>query len=296
MAVKLTESPRDAMQGLGKIIPTKSKIDYINSLLKVGFDTIDFGSFVSPKAIPQLKDTAEVIEGLDMSDTKSKLLAIVGNVRGAETGADFEEISLLGFPHSISNRFLELNINSTIAKSRATVQELLELCDKHGKELMIYLSMAFGNPYEEEWSNEILCNEVEVLHSYGVKHVALSDTIGVGNDVAIGEAFGCLVPAFPELEITLHLHTTIKNWYEKLDAAYKNGCRGFDGVMNGLGGCPMAGHKLVGNIYTGFILEYLADQDEEIDLDREAFENSITKSITTFALMDMDVPEGYEVS
>jgi hydroxymethylglutaryl-CoA lyase len=295
MAVRITECPRDAMQGLQKFIPTKLKINYINALLKVGFDVIDFGSFVSPKAIPQLKDTAAVIDGLDLSGTKSKLLAIIGNLRGALKAASFEKISILGFPHSVSNRFLELNINSNITRSRDTVKELLELCDKHNKTLRLYISMAFGNPYQEDWSHEILINEVEVLNSLGATYIALSDTIGVGNPETISNAFETLIPSYPNITFNLHLHTTLEHWYEKLNAAYRHGCRDFDGVMNGLGGCPMAGHDLVGNIYTGFIIEYLAEQGEQILLDREEFENAITKSITTFALIDYELPEGYEV-
>ncbi len=279
------------MQGLKTFIPTESKISYINSLLKVGFDVIDFGSFVSPKAIPQLRDSQEVLEGLDTESSRSKLLAIVGNVRGGKTGASLEKIDLLGFPHSISNKFLELNINSNIDKSRNTVKELLEICEGSGKELVIYLSMAYGNPYNEDWSQQRLADEVGLLSDMGIRHIALSDTIGVGNSETIGDSFSELVPAFPDIEFSLHLHTTIDNWYDKIDAAFRNGCRNFDGVLNGLGGCPMADHKLVGNIYTGFLLEYMQKNNIEVSIDKKAFENAVTKSITTFALIDFEIPE-----
>lgn len=293
MKVKITETPRDAMQGLKTFIPTESKISYINSLLKVGFDVIDFGSFVSPKAIPQLRDTADVLEGLDLDGSRSRLLAIVANVRGGEMGSSFEKISCLGFPHSISNKFLELNINSSIEKSRNTVKHLRDICERTGKELVIYLSMAYGNPYTEDWSPGRLNDEVGFLAGEGIRHIALSDTIGVGNEETIGNSFAALVPEFSEVEFSLHLHTTIDNWYGKIDAAFKNGCRHFDGVLNGLGGCPMADHELVGNIYTGFILEYMKRNNVEVSIDPKAFENAVTKSITTFALIDFKIPESY---
>lgn len=291
MKVKITETPRDAMQGLKTFIPTESKINYINSLLKVGFDVIDFGSFVSPKAIPQLRDSQEVLEGLDTEGSRSKLLAIVGNLRGGRTGASLEKVDLLGFPHSISNKFLELNINSNIKKSRDTVKELLNICTRSGKGLVIYISMAYGNPYKETWSQQRLTDEVGFLAETGIRHIALSDTIGVGNRETIGNSFAELVPGFPGIEFSLHLHTTIENWYDKVDAAFTNGCRNFDGVLNGLGGCPMADHKLIGNIYTGFLLEYMQKNDVEVGVDKKAFENAITKSITTFALIDFEIPE-----
>jgi len=279
------------MQGLNTFIPTESKINYINSLLKVGFDVIDFGSFVSPKAIPQLRDSQEVLEGLDTEGSRSKLLAIVGNIRGGKTGAALEKVDLIGFPHSISNKFLELNINSNIGKSRDTLKELLDICTRSGKELVTYISMAYGNPYNEDWSQQHLTDEVGLLSDMGIRHIALSDTIGVGNRETIGDSFSELVPAFPDIEFSLHLHTTIDNWYDKIDAAFKSGCRNFDGVLNGLGGCPMADHKLVGNIYTGFLLEYMQKNNIEVSIDKKAFENAVTKSITTFALIDFEIPE-----
>jgi hydroxymethylglutaryl-CoA lyase len=262
-------------------------------LLKVGFDVIDFGSFVSPKAIPQLKDTREVLEGLDLDESSSELLSVVGNVRGGNDAASFEKISLIGFPHSISDKFLQLNINSNIQKSRDTVKELLEICDRNNKELMVYISMAYGNPYDEEWHPSKLADESNFLYEAGVRHIALSDTIGVGNEDTIGSSFAELVPALPDVEFSLHLHTTIENWYGKIDAAFRNGCRNFDGVLNGLGGCPMADHELVGNIYTGFLLEYMVRNNIELSIDRKAFEDAITKSITTFALIDFEIPESY---
>jgi hydroxymethylglutaryl-CoA lyase len=232
-----------------------------------------------------------VLKGLDTEGSRSKLLAIVGNVRGGKTGAALEKVDLIGFPHSISNKFLELNINSNIEKSRDTVKELLDICEGSGKELVIYLSMAYGNPYNEDWSQQRLADEVGLLSDMGIRHIALSDTIGVGNSETIGNSFALLAPGFPDIEFSLHLHTTIENWYDKVDAAFRNGCRNFDGVLNGLGGCPMADHKLVGNIYTGFLLEYMQKNNIEVSIDKKAFENAVTKSITTFALIDFEIPE-----
>lgn len=285
--IKILETPRDAMQGIKPFIPTDKKADYINTLLKVGFDTIDFGSFVSPFAIPQLRDTAEVLKKLDMSQCDSRLMSIVGNLRGAKDATEFEEITFLGYPHSVSDRFLMLNINSSLIKSREACADILEQCEKTGKELVVYLSMAFGNSYDEEWSVEILEKECSMLHEIGVKYIALSDTIGASYPASIAAVFMAVVPAFPEIEFSLHLHTRLHQVFEKLDAAYKHGCMGFDGVMNGLGGCPMADHELVGNVRTGMILEYFEKNKLKTMIDKKAFEDAITKSITTFALIDL---------
>jgi hydroxymethylglutaryl-CoA lyase len=285
MKIELVETPRDAMQGIKAFIPTDSKAAYINALLKVGFDIIDFGSFVSPKAIPQLADTTKVLEKLDLSESKSKLLAIVANTRGANTGAEFDKITYLGYPHSISNTFLQRNINSSLEKSRNTVEDIMEICLKKNKILTVYLSMGFGNPYGEAWHVEQLENETAILRDTGVKRIVLSDTVGMGSPERIEESFERLVPLFPEVQFGLHLHTTLEHWCKKLDAAFKHGCNSFDGVINGIGGCPMAGYELVGNIRTGLLLQYLRKNKANIDIDKEAFENAITKSITTFALL-----------
>lgn len=283
--IELVETPRDAMQGIKSFIPTKSKAAYINVLLNVGFDIIDFGSFVSPKAIPQLSDTAEVLDMIDISESNSKLLAIIANVRGGLAGAEFDKITYLGYPHSTSNTFLQKNINSSLVKSRETMQELMNICEKHNKLLSVYYSMGFGNPYNEEWHVDQLIAETEFLKSIGVNRIVLSDTIGVGTPERIEESFKTLVPLYPNIQFGLHLHTTLEKWYQKIDAAYKNGCRSFEGVLNGLGGCPMAGYELVGNVRTGLLLQYFRKNKVNLAIDIESFENAITKSITTFALL-----------
>ena len=269
--VHLTECPRDAMQGIKTFIPTTNKVRYIQSILKVGFDTVDFGSFVSPKAIPQMRDTTEVLSQLDLSDTTSKLLAIVGNKRGAEDAVQHAAITYLGFPFSISPTFLQRNIHSTIEQSFALVQELLALCAQHGKQLTTYISMAFGNPYGDSWSVETLLHWVDQLHHAGVRRIVLADTTGLGNPQTIGNALATVIPAYAEVEFGLHLHTTSQDWYEKVDAAYRQGCRHFEGVLSGLGGCPMAGPTLVGNIQTRDLLHYFDQQAVATGLDREAF-------------------------
>ena len=274
--VHLTECPRDAMQGIKSFIPTTDKVRYINAILRVGFDTVDFGSFVSPKAIPQLRDTAEVLAQLDLSNTSSKLLAIVGNRRGAEAAVQHAEITYLGFPFSISPTFLQRNINSTVEQSFALVQELLALCQPSGKQLLVYVSMAFGNPYGDPWSVEELLHWVDRLHHAGVRHVTLADTTGLGTAPVIGSALEIAIPAYAEVTFGLHLHTTAPEGSAKIDAAYRQGCRYFDGVMSGLGdislgGCPMAGPDLVGNIQTRDLLTYFDEQGETTGLDQEAF-------------------------
>ena len=274
--IHLTECPRDAMQGIKSFIPTAHKVRYINSILRVGFDTVDFGSFVSPKAIPQLRDTAEVLAQLDLSNTSSKLLAIVGNRRGGEAAVQPAEITYLGFPFSISPTFLQRNINSTVEQSFALVQELLELCQPSGKQLLVYVSMAFGNPYGDPWSVEELLHWIDQLHHAGVRHITLADTTGLGTAPVIGSALEIAIPAYAEVTFGLHLHTTAPDGPAKIDAAYRQGCRHYDGVMSGLGdislgGCPMAGPDLVGNIQTRDLLTYFYAQGETTGLDRDAF-------------------------
>lgn len=270
------------MQGLTRFIPTKDKAKYINALLKVGFDTIDFGSFVSPKAIPQLRDTAEVLKLLDLSNTKSKLLAIVSNKRGGEDAARFDEITYLGFPFSISPTFLKRNIKSTIEKSVETVDQLLSICDKANKELVVYISMAFGNPYGDMWNCDIVANWVDVLYNRGVHIIPLSDTIGISTKKDINCLYSALVPEFPDIEFGFHLHTTMRHWYKKINAAFINGCKRFDTVINGLGGCPMAENKLVGNLRTSNLLEYFEINFVPIEIDEKAFEKSYRLALEIF--------------
>jgi len=280
--IKIIESPRDAMQGLTRFIPTNDKARYINALLRVGFDTIDFGSFVSPKAIPQLKDTAEVLSKLDLSNTDTKLLVIIGNQRGAETAVQFDEIQYLGYPFSISPTFLKRNINSNIEKSVNTVSDLLNICSKNKKELVVYISMAFGNPYGDQWNPDIVADWVFRLNKMGVKIMPLSDTVGISTKKNIALLFSSLVPEFPNVEFGFHLHTTIRHWYRKVNAAFINGCTRFDTVINGLGGCPMAENRLVGNLRTSNLLEYFEINYVPIELNEEAFEEAYALALEVF--------------
>ena len=280
--IKIIESPRDAMQGLAQFIPTEDKARYINALLQVGFDTIDFGSFVSPKAIPQLRDTAEVIAKLDLSKTNTKLLAIIGNTRGANDAVKFEEISYLGYPFSISPTFLKRNLNSNIEKSILDVEDLLNICDKANKKLVVYISMAFGNPYNDEWHPDLVAQWVSRLHDMGVRIIPLSDTIGISTKKDIALLFSTLVPEFTDIEFGFHLHTTIRHWYRKLNAAFLNGCQRFDTVINGLGGCPMAENKLVGNLRTSNLLEYFEINYVPVEIDEQAFSKAYELALEIF--------------
>ena len=276
--MKIVECPRDAMQGIKQLIPTELKAKYINTLLKVGFDTIDFGSFVSPKAIPQLVDTAEVLKQLDLSTTKSKLLAIVANQRGAQDACHFEEINYLGFPFSISETFQQRNANSSIAESLIRVEEIQSLCLKHKKELVVYISMAFGNPYGDLWNSDIVINWTKKLSDLGIKIIALSDTIGVSNPENINYLFSSIIPEFKNVEIGAHLHSTKEKANEKIDAAYKSGCKRFDVAIHGFGGCPMAADDLTGNLATEDLEGYFIKNNINLNLDtqvlREAYESS----------------------
>ena len=268
--LKLIECPRDAMQGWHHLIPTSEKIAYLNALLKVGFDTIDFGSFVSPKAIPQMADTREVVAQLDLSAGSSKLLAIVANVRGAEEAVTFEEISYLGFPFSVSETFQLRNTNKTIAESLEQVDAMQELCIKNRKELVIYISMGFGNPYGEPYSPEIVLKYVEEMVKMDIGIVSLADTVGVADPVTIANLFKHLVPAYPGIEIGAHFHAAPNNWKEKIMAAYNNGCKRFDSAMKGIGGCPMAKDELVGNLATENMIAFCQEQNEPLNLDEAA--------------------------
>ena len=281
--MKLIECPRDAMQGLPDFISTAAKTTYLNQLLRVGFDTLDFGSFVSPKAIPQLRDTAEVLAGLDMGSTKTKLLAIVANQRGAETAVQHPEISYLGFPLSVSETFQRRNTNQTTAEALADVAAMHALCERSGKTLVTYLSMGFGNPYGDAWSPEIVTEFTQQLAALGVRIVALSDTIGASTAATIAPLFGALIPAFPGIEFGAHLHTTPNTWREKVAAAYQAGCRRFDGAIGGIGGCPMATDELTGNMATENLLAFLAENGVASGLDAAAFARAREAAAGVFA-------------
>ncbi|RXJ45806.1 hydroxymethylglutaryl-CoA lyase [Gelidibacter gilvus] len=282
--VKIIECPRDAMQGIRDFIPTEKKVQYIQSLLRVGFDTIDFGSFVSPKAIPQMVDTAEVLSKLDLSTTKSKLLAIIANTRGAEDAATHPEINYLGYPFSISENFQMRNTHKTIAESVVTLDEILEIADKTGKEVVVYISMGFGNPYGDPWNVDIVGEWTERLANMGVKILSLSDTVGTSNPENINYLFSNLIPKYPNIEFGAHLHTTPTSWHEKVDAAYKAGCLRFDGAIQGFGGCPMAKDELTGNMPTEKLLSYFTSKQRNTlnALSFESAYNEATKIFTSY--------------
>lgn len=281
--LQLIECPRDAMQGIKEFIDTEKKIKYINQLLKVGFDTIDFGSFVSPNAIPQMQDTAEVLSMLDLSQSKSKLLAIVANVRGAESAVRLSEIDYLGFPFSISENFQMRNTHKSILESEQILKHILDLCYKYDKQLVVYLSMAFGNPYGDPWSVDIVGEWTERLHTMGVQILSLSDTIGSSNADSISYLFSNLIPAYPKIEFGAHLHTHPSAWYDKVHAAYKSGCVRFDGAIQGFGGCPMAKDELTGNMPTEKLISYFTSQKANIDLNVLAFESAHNQASELFS-------------
>jgi len=277
--MKIIECPRDAMQGISAFIPTDIKAAYINQLLKVGFDTIDFGSFVSPKAIPQLKDTTEVLAKLDLENTSSKLLAIIANTRGAVDACSFEEINYLGFPLSVSEQFQQRNTNKSIDESLKSVEEIQNLAIKNNKELVVYLSMAFGNPYGENYHPDIVAELTEKLHDLEIGIVALSDTIGVSSPTNIAPLFSTLIQEYPSIEFGAHFHTTPDKWEEKVESAYQNGCRRFDATLKGYGGCPMAKDDLVGNMPTEKLITYFS---EDLGLNKLELEKSLGLSATVF--------------
>ena len=280
--VKIIECPRDAMQGIKAFIPTEKKVAYIQSLLRVGFDTIDFGSFVSPKAIPQMQDTAEVLAKLDLSATKSKLLAIIANTKGAENAAVHPEIQYLGYPFSISENLQMRNTHKTIAESLITLQEILNIADKSNKEVVAYLSMGFGNPYGDPWNVDIVGQWTERLAGMGVKILSLSDTIGSSTPQVIEYLFSNLIPKYPDVEFGAHLHTTPDKWFEKVDAAYKAGCMRFDGAIQGFGGCPMAKDDLTGNMPTEKMLSYFTAEKVVTNLNSLSFESAYNEATKIF--------------
>ncbi|HZH70364.1 MAG TPA: hydroxymethylglutaryl-CoA lyase [Flavobacteriaceae bacterium] len=282
--IKIIECPRDAMQGIKAFIPTEKKVQYIQMLLRCGFDTIDFGSFVSPKAIPQMADTTEVLSKLDLSKTKSKLLAIVANTRGARDAALHPEINYLGFPFSISENFQMRNTHKTIAESIVTLQEILEIANKSNKEVVAYLSMGFGNPYGDPWSVEIVGEWTEKLGSMGVKILSLSDTVGSSTPEIISYLFSNLIPKYPHIEFGAHLHTIPFTWHEKVDAAYQAGCRRFDGAIQGFGGCPMAKDELTGNMPTEKLLSYFTVAKAATDVSMMSFESAYNEASKIFTV------------
>lgn len=280
--LKFIECPRDAMQGMKEFVPTELKAEYINSLLKVGFDTIDFGSFVSPKAIPQMKDTAEVLAKLELND-KTKLLAIIANERGASDASQFEEIDYLGFPFSVSEEFQKRNTNSTIEESLGRVEFIQNIASKTNKESVVYLSMGFGNPYGEEWNAEIVFKWSERLHKeFDVNILALSDTIGCATEESIGYLFKNLIPSLPNVEFGAHLHTVRENAKNVIAAAYNSGCRRFDSAIKGFGGCPMAKDDLTGNMPTEIMFDWFKENDILLPIDNNAFINSMELSSKIF--------------
>jgi hydroxymethylglutaryl-CoA lyase len=274
-AVKLIECPRDAMQGWKTFIPTARKIEYINSLLQTGFDTIDFGSFVSAKAIPQMADTGDVISKLEIGNSNSKLLAIIANLRGAEEASVYEGITYLGFPFSVSETFQQRNTNSSIQESLSRVEEIQNLCVKTGKQLVIYISMAFGNPYDDLYDEEIVFEWVNRIVGMDVGIISLADTVGVAEPEQVYDMTRYLIESLPETEIGVHLHSTPANWREKLEAAVKAGCRRFDGALKGIGGCPMANNELVGNMNTEWMIQYFEENALSPQLNKEALAESL---------------------
>jgi len=282
-AIKLIECPRDAMQGIDEFIPTEKKIAYHNLLLECGFDTIDFGSFVSPKAMPQMRDTADILDQSRYYEFKTELLSIVGNLRGARDACARDEVAYLGFPFSVSETFLERNINSSIEDSLNRIKEIKAVADEFGKEIVIYISMAFGNPYGEDWDAEIVANYTrKLIKELGIKTISLSDTIGTSTAESISYLFGNLIPEFPEIEIGAHLHTRPDDWLEKVESAYENGCRRFDGAIKGFGGCPMAQDDLVGNMATENMLQYFNSRNIETGINKEAFARALEMAVQVF--------------
>ena len=280
--VKIIECPRDAMQGWKTFIPTNKKIEYVNSLLEVGFDTIDFGSFVSPKAIPQMADTKEMIQGLKAQGTRTKLLAIVANVRGAEEGSAYDEIAYLGFPFSVSETFQRRNTNSSIAESLKRVEEIQNICTKNNKRLVIYISMGFGNPYGDAYSEEVVFDWVNKIVELDVKTISLADTVGLANRDQVYSITKYLIDQLPQIEFGVHLHSKPNNWKDKLDAAVDAGCKRFDGALKGFGGCPMANDDLIGNMRTEWMIDYFKQKEIMNGLNMDALARSIQMASEIF--------------
>lgn len=281
-AIKLVECPRDAMQGLHNFVPTALKAQYINLLLKVGFDTLDFGSFVSAKAIPQMSDTAELVKKLNLSSTNTKLLAIIANERGAKEACEFEEISYLGFPFSVSETFQQRNTNSSIIESLIRVEATQNLCEQHKKQSVVYLSMGFGNPYGDDWNLEILSKWTEALIEKGVKILSLADTTGVSTVEKIKEIYPYLLNKYPQIEWGMHLHSTPECSFKKIEAAFEVGCTRMDSAIKGFGGCPMATDDLTGNIATENVLSYLKQKNHANPINESAWNEAFLFSSKIF--------------
>jgi hydroxymethylglutaryl-CoA lyase len=281
--IKLVECPRDAMQGWKSFISTEKKIAYINTLLKIGFDTIDFGSFVSPKAIPQMADTKEVIKGLNLGDSHTKLLAIIANERGAEDAVRYNEITYLGFPFSVSETFQQRNTNSSIAESLKRVEAIQELCVNKNKQLVVYLSMGFGNPYGDEWNEEIVVQWAQKLAAMDIKILSLADTVGLATAEQVEQITGYLIQQLPACEIGVHLHSTQQNWREKIDAAIKAGCKRYDGALKGIGGCPMANDELVGNMNTEWLIDLFETNNQVKRMNKDALQQALQMADELFA-------------
>lgn len=273
--IKLIECSRDAMQGWKHFIPTQKKIEYINALLKVGFDTIDFGSFVSPKAIPQMADTKEVVGNLQLANSKSKLLAIVANVRGAEEALAYDEITYLGFPFSISPTFQKRNTNSTIEESLNMVEQIQSGCKKNKKEAVVYISMGFGNPYGDDYNEDIVMHWIQKLVALDIKIISMADTVGIAQPGQVSSILNKLIPNYPGIEFGVHLHSSPVNFKQKLDAASGAGCRRFDGALKGIGGCPMANDEMVGNMNTELMIKYFEEKDLLHQIDTNALQSAL---------------------
>ncbi len=283
--ITLLETPRDAMQGIVNFIPTAKKVEYLNTLLQVGFDYLDFGSFVSPKVIPQLRDSAEVIEQLDTDHTQTKIVATIGNLRGAQLAFEHPKIDVVAFPFSISESFLRKNIKSDLAQSWETIQQILNLCHRYNKNLKVYIAMAFGNPYGDHWDTNLLLHCIYQLSQLGINDISLADTTGDGSAENIAHSYAEIGKTFPQLNIGVHLHTSPQSWLPKLSAAFDNGCRNFDSVIGGFGGCPMSGKALIGNLDTANLLSYLAEKGMPSNLNQNALYKAQTKA--SFLLADL---------
>ncbi len=281
--IKVVECPRDAMQGIKNWIPTKDKISYIQSILSVGFDIVDFGSFVSPRTVPQMKDTHYVIENLDLSSTKSKLLAIVANLRGAKDACSYSQISYLGYPFSISENFQMRNTNKNIEESISELSKIIELANKNKKEVVVYLSMGFGNPYGDQWNYEIVEKWIDLLYYMNIKTISISDTIGAAKSEDIKTVFSNTVIKYPTIEFGAHFHTKPNEWYEKIDTAYRAGCKRFDSAIQGYGGCPMARDELTGNFPTEKLINYFNSKKIPLNINTLHFESSFNESTKLFS-------------
>jgi hydroxymethylglutaryl-CoA lyase len=276
------ECPRDAMQGIHRFIHTRDKIRYLNALLQVGFDVLDFGSFVSAKAIPQLRDTAEVLEGIHKAEG-TRLLAIVANKRGGETACTFNTIDCIGFPLSVSETFQQRNTNASIQQALQTVNDLIELTSANNKELVVYISMAFGNPYGDDWSVEGVGDMAHTLRQMGVKTIALADTVGLADAITVQQLFTSVISGLPDVKIGAHLHVRGDNWREKVEAAWQAGCRRFDSAMKGFGGCPMANDELVGNLAAEHLLAFLQEKKEPLNINPAAFQAALKEADLVFS-------------